>query len=344
MSAGALTLEGVTKSYGDLAVLRGVSLTVPAGSVAALLGPSGCGKTTLLRAIAGFERPDAGTITIGPDVVNDDSRFVRPERRRVGYVSQDGSLFPHLSVAGNVGFGLPRARRDARVAELLDVVGLARLRDRYPHELSGGQQQRVAIARALAVDPVLVLLDEPFAALDDALRQSVRDDVIDILSTHGATTVLVTHDQDEALSTAHLVAVLRDGVVAQVASPADLYAHPADAGLATLIGGANVLAGTRRGDVVETVLGTLAVRAGTGPDGEVSVLVRPEQVQIDPTRAVGVPGRVAACRFHGHDVVVSVALEVGHDLTVRVLGSDTYEVGREVAVAVTSPVTVLASG
>jgi iron(III) transport system ATP-binding protein len=213
-----------------------------------------------------------------------------------------------------------------------------------PHQLSGGQQQRVALARALAVDPRLVLLDEPFAALDDALRQSVRDDVVAILADQGATTILVTHDQDEALSTAHLVAVLRDGAVAQLAAPADLYAHPVDADLATLVGGANVLAGHRRGDVVDTALGAIAVAASSTPEGAVTVLVRPEQVCVGPADGGGTPGRVTSVRFHGHDVVVTVALSsTGVEVTARVLGSATYRVSDDVGLTVPSPVAVLAA-
>ena len=226
-------VRGVHKSYGDHRVLRGVDLTIETGSLTAILGASGSGKTTLLRILAGFERADSGTITMGDRVVDDGHRHLAPERRRVGYVPQEGALFPHLSVAGNVAFGLDRAaRRGERVSELLELVGLGDLGHRYPHQLSGGQQQRVALARALAINPAIVLLDEPFSSLDAALRASVRADVVTALRTAGATALLVTHDQDEALSMADRVAVLRDGVIAQIGAPQQLYDRPADVDLA----------------------------------------------------------------------------------------------------------------
>src|SRR5580700_11123776 len=208
-----LAVSGLHKAFGPHPVLTGVELTVPAGSFTAILGPSGSGKTTLLRLLAGFERADAGTIAIGDRVVDGPgSTHVPPERRQIGYVPQEGALFPHLTVAANVGFGLPaRQRRGARTEELLEAVGLAGMGSRYPHQLSGGQQQRVALARALAIRPGIVLLDEPFSSLDAGLRSSVRQDVARVLAEARTTAVLVTHDQDEALSMASRVAVLRDG-------------------------------------------------------------------------------------------------------------------------------------
>ena len=218
----ALTIRGLAKAFDATPVLTGVDLDVPAESLTAVLGPSGCGKTTLLRLVAGFLRPDAGTIAFGEEVVAGPGRFVTPQRRRVGYVPQEGALFPHLDVAGNIAFGLPgRARRSRdRLAELLDLVGLdARLAGQYPHELSGGQQQRVALARALAPRPSVVLLDEPFSSLDAGLRESTGRAVAEVLRSARATAVLVTHDQGEALSLADQVAVMRAGRFLQVASP-----------------------------------------------------------------------------------------------------------------------------
>ena len=179
-----LTVQGLHKAFGAHAVLAGLDLTVPAGSLTAILGPSGSGKTTLLRVLAGFEQADAGTVQIGPWIVDGPGKHVPPEKRRIGYVPQEGSLFPHLTVAANVGFGLlPKTRRGPRIGELLEAVGLAGLGQRYPHQLSGGQQQRVALARALAIEPELILLDEPFAALDAHLRASIRSDVQEIFRT-----------------------------------------------------------------------------------------------------------------------------------------------------------------
>ncbi len=219
-----VTVTGLHKSFGPHPVLAGLDLEVPAGSLTAILGPSGSGKTTLLRVLAGFERPDAGLISIGGSPVDGPGVYVAPERRRIGYVPQEGSLFPHLTVAANVGFGLTaRGRRSGTVDAMLTTVGLAGFGRRYPHQLSGGQQQRVALARALAIEPAVVLLDEPFASLDARLRAGVRADVQQIFRRAGTTAVLVTHDQDEALSTADRVAVLRDGKIAQCAPPEALY-------------------------------------------------------------------------------------------------------------------------
>ncbi|HTT85889.1 MAG TPA: ABC transporter ATP-binding protein, partial [Acidimicrobiales bacterium] len=207
-----IELRGVAKGYGATPVLYGVDLTVADGSVTAILGASGSGKTTLLRLIAGFEQVDAGLVRIGGRVVDDGSRSVRPQHRGVGYVPQDGALFPHLTVMGNVNFGVPREER-ADTRQLIELVGLEGLERRYPHQLSGGQQQRVALARALAIRPGVVLLDEPFGSLDASLRAGLRRDVARVLADAGATTVIVTHDQDEALALADQVAVLRGGHV-----------------------------------------------------------------------------------------------------------------------------------
>ena len=220
----ALRVRGLEKRYGDVEVLRGIDLDVERGEFLALLGPSGCGKTTALRVVAGFERPHAGSIEIGGDRVYDATasggRWVPPEGRRVGMVFQDYALFPHLSVARNIAFGLPRnaANREARVTSALATVGLAGLGDRTPDQLSGGQQQRVALARALAPEPEVILLDEPFSNLDADLRASVREEVRQILREAGMTAVLVTHDQEEALSIADRVAVMLDGKIVQVGS------------------------------------------------------------------------------------------------------------------------------
>ncbi len=223
-----LTITGLHKAFGSHPVLTGLDLDVPAGSFTAILGPSGSGKTTLLRLLAGFERADAGSIAIGDRVVDGPGAgYVPPERRQIGYVPQEGALFPHLSVAANVGFGLPaRERRGARTDELLAAVGLTGMGGRYPHQLSGGQQQRVALARALAIRPEVVLLDEPFASLDAHMRASVRADVQRICRTAGTTAILVTHDQDEALSMADRIAVLRDGTHRAVRGAAGPL-HPA---------------------------------------------------------------------------------------------------------------------
>ncbi len=325
MAESGLVVAGATKSYGAEPVLRGTDLIVPRGSLTAVLGPSGCGKTTLLRLVAGFERLDAGTITVGGLEVAGPSGQLPPERRQVGIVPQEGALFPHLSVAENVAFGLGRGgRRSGRVQDVLELVGLAGLGGRMPHELSGGQQQRVAVARALAPRPALVLLDEPFSALDAALRADLRADVRRAVAADGATAVLVTHDRTEALSTADLVAVLRDGRVVQSAAPAVLYREPADLGVAVFVGEVVVLPGTATDRGVRTVLGHLPVAGPNGAAGTaVRVLLRPEQVRLgdagDPEATV--VGQV----FTGPDSLVTVRVpgpDGGWDLTVRERSAD----------------------
>ncbi|HLI01008.1 MAG TPA: ABC transporter ATP-binding protein [Acidimicrobiales bacterium] len=328
---GGLTISGVHKSFGSHQVLAGADLDVPPGQLTAILGSSGSGKTTLLRVVAGFERADGGTVTVDGEVVEGDDRHLPPERRHIGYVPQEGALFPHLDVAANIGFGLPRAQRRRRVDELLDLIGLGDLQHRYPHELSGGQQQRVALARALATRPAMVLLDEPFSSLDAALRSSVREDVARVLAESGTTTVLVTHDQDEALSMADQVAVLRNGVVAQTGPPEHVYGQPTDPALASFVGEANLLAGTVRGTRVETPLGVLPLSEPAGgrrvADGTAAVvLVRPEQLQLvaaGRSDGSGLPaGVVRRSAYHGHDTVVTVDVDgLPAPVSVRLAGA-----------------------
>ena len=344
-AAADLAVAGLHKAFGQHPVLAGLDLEVAAGTVTAVLGPSGSGKTTLLRILAGFERPDRGLVTIGGVTVDDDRCHVPPDGRRIGYVSQEGSLFPHLTVEANVAFGLPRGqRRGPRAGDLLDAVALTGLARRYPHQLSGGQQQRVALARALAVMPRLVLLDEPFASLDANLRASVRADVLAILRDAAMTAILVTHDQQEALSSAGHVAVIRDGAIAQFATPQDLYDHPADADLARFVGDANLLDGVAEGDLVHTQLGLLAVRdeLGAAPRSPVTVLIRPEQLDVRPgADGPGAHGRVISTSFHGHDTLISVS--PGNDavpspILVRVHGNPRLRPGSAVMLSVREPV------
>jgi iron(III) transport system ATP-binding protein len=339
-----VAVTGLYKAFGTHPVLTGVDLEVPAGSLTAILGPSGSGKTTLLRLMAGFDRADAGAIMIGDVLVDGPGVHVPPERRRIGYVPQEGSLFPHLTVEANVGFGLAaRERRGGKVAGMLEAVGLGGFGKRYPHQLSGGQQQRVALARALAIEPAVVLLDEPFASLDANLRASVRADVQEIFRRAGTTAVLVTHDQDEALSVADQVAALRNGRIAQCATPEDLYCRPADPELASFVGDANLLEGVLNGGVVKTLLGNLLLDAAavtaTGA-GQVTVLIRPEQIELE-TSADGVPGRVTACGYHGHDAVVHVQPERdadGRTIIVRITGGPALPVGSAVNLRARGPV------
>jgi iron(III) transport system ATP-binding protein len=336
----AIELHGVTKRFGRTGVLAGVELEVAVGSTTAILGASGSGKTTLLRLIAGFDQPDSGTIAIGGRTVDDARRSVRPQDRGVGYVPQDGALFPHLTVAGNVAFGL--ARRDRQHGrEMLELVGLESLARRYPHQLSGGQQQRVALARALAIRPQVVLLDEPFSSLDATLRTELRRDVTRILHETATTTVLVTHDQDEALTLADQVAMLSDGRILVRAAPRELYQHPPDLTAAASIGESNILDAVVEAGQARCALGVVALSAdGTPPpDGQSRLLLRPEQLALHPeplsdaTRAT-----ITEVDFHGHDTLAhlkladaeatliarcrgDLALAPGQDVWVQVVGA-----------------------
>lgn len=282
-----LSLTGVAKSFGRVEVLRDVSLTVPAGTRTAVVGASGSGKSTLLRLIAGFERADSGSIGLGSTTLAAPGRFVAAHRRGIGYVAQDGALFPHLTVEQNVRFGLPRRRRDpVRVREVMELASLdAELAGRYPHQLSGGQQQRVALARALAPRPAVVLLDEPFSALDTGLREQTRQAVIDALEASGVTTVLVTHDHDEALSFGGQIAVIAAGRLVQSGAPAAVFDNPVSTEIAAFLGAAIVLpAAVADAGGVDCALGRVAVRhdrtGGSAAGGR--VLLRPAQLGIGP--------------------------------------------------------------
>ena len=340
----ALEVRGLRASFGETRVLRGVDLDVPEGTLTAVLGPSGCGKTTLLRAVAGFVAPDAGTVVVDNHVLFGPGTDVPPERRGVALVPQEGSLFPHLDVAGNVAFGLPRDQRrgSRRVAEVLELVGLAGYAKRRPDELSGGQQQRVALARALAPSPRLVLLDEPFSALDAGLRGAVRADVRTALAASGATAVLVTHDQDEALSMADTVAVMDDGVVRMHASPEQVYTGPVDLGVARFVGQLVELPARLDGTSARTALGDVAALPAerhTASAGAGVLALRPEQLRLHPAdTGAGVPAQVETVSFHGHDATVAVVLEkpAGARLLVRTTGP-TAAVGDRVRVTVEGP-------
>ncbi|MGD9845254.1 ABC transporter ATP-binding protein [Pseudorhodoplanes sp.] len=305
-----IRLHAITKSYRQQTVLSGVDLTVPQGSMLALLGPSGSGKTTLLRLIAGFERADGGEIHLGSSVMQGKGRFVPPERRNVGYVPQEGALFPHLTVARNVGYGLRHGQlRRPRVDEVLRLVDLTDYADRYPHELSGGQQQRVALARAMAPHPRVILLDEPFNALDLDLRRKMSEHVVALLRQAGTTTVLVTHDPAEAFAAADLVAVINNGVVMQCGTPTEVYNTPANAEVARLTGMAILLDGVMRKSKAETLIGAIPVAGHPEADGgKVTVLLRPEQIEL----AHASDGREAAIlnrHFQGDHTVLTLSVD-----------------------------------
>jgi len=319
----ALTVRGVHSGYGAVPVLDGIDLDIADGSITAIVGPSGCGKTTLLRVIAGFESPDPGSVFLGDRQVCGDGVWVPPHRRGLGYVAQDGALFPHLTVAQNIAFGLPRSQRrsraasTSRIAELLDLISLdPDYADRRPDQLSGGQQQRVSLARALAPRPALVLLDEPFSALDAGLRASTRAAVAEVLAGQGVTTLLVTHDQAEALSFADQVGVMRAGRLTQIGPPRQVYEAPLDLATAAFVGEAVTLAGVLAGSVAECALGGVpgqpcaGQRGGTG-----TVLLRPEQIELtDPSPAGAdgdhaVFGIVEDVDYYGHDTMLTIRLD-----------------------------------
>lgn len=338
MSTHALSIVGVTRTFGDRTVLNNVSLECSPGSITGILGPSGGGKTTLLRLIAGFDTPTAGSITIDGRTVASDSIFVPPQERGVGIVPQEGALFPHLTVGQNIAFGLTKRRgADARhrVRELLDMVGLTGYEDRNPGELSGGMQQRVALARALAPRPSLVLLDEPFSALDAALRDTVREHVVEVLHAAQATALWVTHDQDEALSCADRVAVLIEGRVAQFSTPQELYRSPVSREVAAFVGNAIELQGTihANGTTAATPLGDVTLNHGHIP-GPAIITIRPEQLDIVDDTNSTVSGTVISAKYYGHDGTVSVQLETSDVVHVRLHARRMPVVGTRVGLVV----------
>lgn len=379
-----LRLEGVDKTFpvkgANVRALEGVSLTIPTGQLTSILGASGSGKTTLLRIIAGFERPDHGRVSLDGRYFVGPNTFVRPEQRGIGIVPQDGALFPHLDVTGNVAFGLaktvserlsPSKRREraVRVDELLTLVGMAGFEKRRVDQLSGGQQQRVALARALAPNPGVMLLDEPFSAIDAALRSQLGTEVRSLLRGLGITTVMVTHDQEEALSLADQVVVMRSGRVVQFGSPREVYENPVDVATARFVGDAVVLDGTvvecdDCGAQVSCVLGQLtgmrsqSAATATGVDslgmtlpstelasgGRCHVVIRPESLRMG---TAGTPAIVMSSEYYGHDAMTTLRLGAdGDGPTIRVR---TFEAGRlpeagsRVGIAVADPVLVVPS-
>ena len=325
----AIRLAGVSKRFGTVQAVDRAELTIERGEFVALLGPSGCGKTSLLRLIAGFETPDEGVVEIAGRAVAG-TAWVPPERRNVGMVFQDYALFPHNTVAQNIGFGLPRSGRRRRVDEALERVGLTGMRDRYPHQLSGGQQQRVALARALAPEPAVVLLDEPWSNIDPLLRGSMRDELSEILRAVDATVLLVTHDREEAFSVADRLALMHAGAIIQAGRPEDVYFAPADRWAAEFVGAANFVRGRVAGTDVETVLGRFHAPNVNGSK-DVEVVVRPELLELrpDPDGDSEVVGR----EFRGHDVFYRVRLADGTTVCSHRPSTEVVPLGSRVAVS-----------
>lgn len=321
-----LQVRGLTKTFGSAAVLKGADLDVPSGSILALLGPSGCGKTTMLRAVAGLERPDSGTVEVGHRLLSGSGSFVAPEQRGVGMVFQDWALFPHLDVRHNVAFGMPRKQRTSdSIERSLAMVDLAGFGDRMPGTLSGGQQQRVALARALASNPSVLLLDEPFSNLDSALRTQIRADVRALLADLGITTVFVTHDQEEAFLIGEIVAVMFDGMIVQQDRPARLYESPTTKRVAEFIGDANFMDAMAADRTAVTTIGSVPLATDVG--GAAVVLLRPEDVFVVP----GDEATVEGVEFYGHDAIYLVRPDGGPLLRARVLAAPEFHPGDRVA-------------
>lgn len=327
-----LVLTGIAKSFDELEVLKGVDLEVKDKELFAVLGSSAAGKSTLLRLIAGFEKPTSGSIWLDGKEISNPTAAVVPEKRNIGIVPQDAALFPHLNVSQNVAFGLgslTNQERAGRVAELLALVELTEFATAKVSQLSGGQSQRVALARALAPRPGLMLLDEPFSALDSELRSRLREDVKAILRAEGATAILVTHDQEEALSLADRVAVLRNGKIVQVGSPTDIYSAPADVGIATFLGDSVLVDGMVQAGKITTVLGNLTPVGQVVEGASGTVAIRSENFYLQPNpRGDGeVVGRV----FFGHDAILEVEVR-GVRIRARSNGPFAPEVGMKVTV------------
>ena len=342
-TGATLSLRGLVRSFNGNRGVDGVDLDFGPGGVHALLGPSGCGKTTTLRLIAGFDRPDSGSVSVGGRPLTSPDTFVPPEKRRIGMVFQDYALFPHYDVAGNVAYALGRRPDRRRVSEVLELVGLSALASSPVHELSGGEQQRVALARALAPKPELVLLDEPFSNLDASLRDQLRRDVRDILVAGGVTAVFVTHDQEEALSLADTVAMMRNGSIEQVGTPEEVYSRPVSSWVASFLGEVDVFPAVADNGRVEFELGAIHVREEL--DGPVDVLLRPESVAVGtagaPRDGTVLDARVVSRRFYGHDQLLEVELPSGHTVRSRRLSFPVWHPGDHIRVWIEGPAIVL---
>ena len=340
-----LELSSISKSFAGTRVLENLNLTVAAGSRTAIVGPSGSGKTTLLRILAGFETPDSGRIVMQGRTLFAQGTFIPAHLRGVGYVPQEGALFPHLNVADNIAWGLDGSRQEKyqQVAALMERVSLDRqLANHWPHEISGGQQQRVALARALAQRPALMLLDEPFSALDTGLRAATRKATADLLAQAGIASILVTHDQNEALSFASQVAVMRQGRFAQVGTPYEVYSHPVDEETALFLGDALVLPAELRGGRARCAIGEL-LTDNPQAVGQGRVMLRPEQLVISPCRADDPQLTVRDVDFSGHLSTLTLAMPgQGEPLIVKTVSRQLWRPGAAVRIEVVGEARVFA--
>lgn len=340
-----LELSSISKSFAGTRVLENLNLTVAAGSRTAIVGPSGSGKTTLLRILAGFETPDSGRIVMQGRTLFAQGTFIPAHLRGVGYVPQEGALFPHLNVADNIAWGLDGSRQEKyqQVAALMERVSLDRqLANHWPHEISGGQQQRVALARALAQRPALMLLDEPFSALDTGLRAATRKATADLLAQAGVASILVTHDQNEALSFASQVAVMRQGRFAQVGTPYEVYSRPVDEETALFLGDALVLPAELRGGRARCAIGEISTDDPHAV-GQGRVMLRPEQLVISPCPADGQPLTVREVDFSGHLSTLTLAMPgQGEPLIVKTVSRQLWRPGAAVRIEVVGEARVFA--
>jgi iron(III) transport system ATP-binding protein len=307
-----IEVENLTKKFGSSIAVDNVSFMVEKGEIFAILGPSGCGKTTTLRLIAGFESPDEGEIKINEKTVAKKGVFIPPEKRNVGLVFQDYALFPHLTLKENLTFGIsrfPEGQRQKIEKTMLEFVGLKGFEDRYPHQLSGGQQQRVALARALAPCPIVVLLDEPLSNLDADMRTRMRGEMLDILRNAETTTILVTHDQEEAFSMADHVAVMNHGKIEQLGTPEDIYHSPSTRFVADFVGEADFIDGVIRNRVIETEIGSFANKTELKEGTNVQLMIRPDDIvfNLDENGGAVVENR----QFKGEENLYHLRLDSG---------------------------------
>ena len=326
--------RSVTKSYGSEIVLSDFNLDVWNGSIVGILGISGSGKTTALRLLAGFDKPDTGIIEMRNRVISSDDTFLPPEERNVGMVFQDYALFPHLNVEKNISFGLSRDEiKSGRLEEVLSMCNLETYRNKFPQELSGGQQQRVSLARALAPKPEVILLDEPFTSLDAHMARDLREEVVSLLRQTETTAIIVTHDQEEALSVCDVVSVLENGSVIQSATPQEIYLNPVSQTVANSVGDPNILKGFSVDGRVETSLGTFV----TAYNGALDVSIRPECIEL----LLDSEGSyvVKECTFYGHDQVISFQNSKGEVFRARSLPNTIYEAGDKVNINISEVTT-----
>jgi iron(III) transport system ATP-binding protein len=341
MEKSILHLQGITKQFDRAATpaVDNVTLSLPRGELLGLLGPSGCGKTTLLRIVAGFERPECGVIELAGQLVASPRDWVPPEKRDTGMVFQDYALFPHLNVADNVAFGLKRQGNDRKaiadtVAEAIALVGLAGLEKRYPHELSGGQQQRVALARALAPRPALILLDEPLSNLDVQVRLRLRQEVRGILKAIGTSAIFVTHDQEEALSISDRVGVMRQGHLEQLGTPEEIYTRPASRFVAEFVTQANFLPARRRGQLWETEVGSFAIKA-TADSETGELMLREENAILKPDAEA--PIMICDRQFLGREYRYCLQTPSGKRLHALTSLSTQLPIGTRVRLSIADP-------